>query len=307
MFPEKLAVMARLNETPVMVRGALWMLLACACFSVMNGIVRHLSASLDPLLIVFFRCLFGMIAMTPWLMRGGLGSLRTARRGLHVLRAAIAAVAMMAWFTGISVMPLAEATALSFTTPLFASIAAVLLLGEVMRARRWTATALGFFGAMIILRPGLVELTSGTIMVLAAALLMAVSQTIVKTLAGSEHPNAIVFWLAFLLTPIALVPAVFVWTTPSAIEFLWLIGLGLVATLGHQAVVRSFAVADITAVLPLDFTRLPFAALIGYFAFAEVPDRWTWIGAAVIVASSVYIAHREAALRRAQTPPAPPQ
>ncbi|MHA1570982.1 MAG: DMT family transporter, partial [Alphaproteobacteria bacterium] len=213
-------------------------------------------------------------------------------------RSLLAMVAMTAWFYGLSQMPLAEATALSFTTPLFSSIAAVLLLGEVMRARRWTATAIGFLGALIILRPGFTEITSATYLVLGAALLMAVSQTIVKQLTKTDHPNAIVFWLAFLLTPISAVPAWFAWQAPTMTQLMWLVALGAVATLGHQALVRSFRVADITAVMPLDFTRLPFAALIGYLAFAELPDMWTWIGAGVIVASSVYIAHREAQLRR---------
>ncbi len=285
---------------PAALHGAAWMLLACACFSSMNGIVRHLSADLEPLVIVFFRCLFGMIAVLPWVLRSGVATLRSNRPGIHLVRALLAVVAMVSWFYGLSKMPLAEATALSFTTPLFASIAAVLLLGEVMRVRRWSATLIGFAGALIILRPGFVDLSDASYLVLGAAILMAVSQTIVKHLTKTDHPNGIVFWLAFLLTPLSAVPAWLVWQTPSLSQLLWLVALGMVATLGHQSMVRSYRVADVTAVTPLDFTRLPFAALIGYFAFAELPDVWTWIGAGVIVSSSVYIAHREARLRRRQ-------
>lgn len=293
----------RIAQAPDALRGALWMVLACACFSSMNGIVRHLAADLEPLVIVFFRCLFGMVAMAPWLMRSGLASLYTRRPWLHAARAALGVVAMGAWFTGLGMMPLAEAVALSFTTPLFASIAAVLILGEVMRARRWSATIIGFAGAMIILRPGLVTLDVAVALIIGAALLMSISQTLVKLLSRGEHPNAIVFWLVFLLTPLSLIPALAVWQTPSGEQFLWLLALGAVATLGHQAMARSFAVADITAVLPIDFIRLPFATAIGFFAFAELPDMWTWVGAAVIVASAVYIAHREARLRRAEAAP----
>jgi len=292
------ALAARWRAAPGALRGALWMVLACACFSSMNGIVRHLGQDLPTFVIVFFRSLFGLLAMLPWLLRPGLASLRPARPLLSGARVLIALVATGCWFYGLSKLPLAEATALSFTTPLFATVAAVILLGEVMRARRWTAIAIGFLGAMIILRPGFAAITLATQLVLVAAVLMALSQTIIKHLAGREHPNATVFWLVFLLTPASLVPALFVWRTPSAVEFAWLAGLGLIATIGHQSLARSLAAADATAVYPLDFLRLVFAAIIGFLAFGEVPDGWTWLGAAVIMASSVYIAHRESVLRR---------
>ncbi len=289
-----------LAQQPAAVRGALWMVLACACFSSMNGMVRYLSVELEPMVIVFFRCLFGTIAIAPWLAHAGLSSLRTSRPLIQGARAIIAVVAMAAWFYGLSLMPLAEAIALSFTMPLFASIAAVVFLGEVMRARRWSATVIGFVGAMIILRPGFAELTLATGLILGAAVLMSITQTMVKMLTATEHPNAIVFWLAFLLTPLSLVPALVVWQTPTLGQLAWLLGLGALATLAHQSLTRALAASDATAVLPLDFMRLPFAAAIGYFAFAEVPDLWTWTGAAVIVLSSVYISHREARLRRAR-------
>jgi len=293
------ALLDRFNNAPDTLRGALWMLLACACFSSMNGIVRHLGQDLPTLVLVFFRCLFGLIAMLPWLLKPGLASLRVTRPSLHVVRVVTGFVAMTLWFYGLTLMPLAEATALSFTMPLFATVAAVLFLGEVMRARRWTATVIGFAGAMIILRPGFVAISDATFYILFSAVLMAVSQTIVKLLSRTEHPNATVFWLVFLMTPVSLVPALFVWQTPNAEQFAWLVALGMVATLGHQCMARSLGATDATAVYPLDFTRLIFAALIGYFAFSELPDAWTCLGAAVIMASSIYIAHREAALRRA--------
>ena len=167
-----------------------------------------------------------------------------------------------------------------------------------MRARRWTAILVGFAGAMIILRPGFAEFTTATACVLGAALLMAISQTVVKLLAPLEHANATVFWLVLMMTPLSLLAALFYWQTPTLSQLAWLLLLGVVATLGHQALARALRGAEATALYPLDFTRLVFASAIGYLAFAEVPDSWTWIGAAVIVSSSVYIARREAVLRR---------
>ena len=279
-------------------RGALWMLAACACFSSMNGVVRHLAQDLPVFVMVFFRSLFGLLAMLPFLLRPGLASLRPARPRMHLVRAALGLVAMGCWFHALGRLPLAEATALSFTMPLFASIAAVAALGERMRARRWTAVAVGFAGAMIILRPGFAAIDAATLLVLFSALLMAANQTVVKWLARDEHPNAIVFWLALLMTPASLVPALLDWRTPDPAQFAWLALLGLVATAGHQCMVRALASTDATAVYPFDFTRLIFAALIGYLAFGEVPDAWTWAGAAVIASSAIYIARREARLHR---------
>lgn len=283
---------------PGVVRGALWMLIACACFSSMNGVVRHLTQDLPIFVVVFFRSFFGLLAMLPFLLRPGLASLRPVHPRLHVLRVAVGFVATGCWFYALARMPLAEATALSFTMPLFASIAAVLTLGETMRARRWTAIAVGFAGAMIILRPGSATITGAALLVLFSAMLMAVSQTAVKLLSRDAHPNAIVFWLVFLLTPVSLVPALAVWQTPSAAQFAWLATLGVVATIGHQCMVRALAAADATAIYPFDFTRLVFAAAIGFAVFGEVPDAWTWVGGAVIAASAIYIAHRESRLRR---------
>ena len=277
-----------------MFKVASCMLMACLCFSLMSGIIRHLSGDLEPIIVVFFRCFFGILAIGPFLVGSGLGSLKTKHPILHIFRGLLAVVGMCCWFYGINLMPMAQAVALSFTSPLFASVAAVVLLGEVMRTRRWSATLIGFFGTLVVLRPGFEELTIGSALILTGAFLMAINQVMVKYLSGKDHPNAIVFWLVFLVFPLSAAPAVVMWETPVGIQWLWLIGLGLIATVGHQSMVRAFALADATAVVPFDFMRLPFVAVLGFLAFGEIPDLWTWLGAAIIVSSCVYIAHREA-------------
>ena len=277
-----------------MLKVACCMLIACLCFSLMSGIIRHLGDELEPIIIVFFRCLFGIVAILPFLVGTGLASLKTKHPVLHIIRGFLAVVGMCCWFYGINLMPMAQAVALSFTSPLFASVAAVVLLGEVMRARRWSATLIGFVGTLVVLRPGFEEFTLGSSLILTGALLMAVNQVMVKYLSGKDHPNAIVFWLVFLVFPLSSVPAAVMWEAPAGVEWTWLIALGLIATVGHQSMVRAFALADATAVVPFDFMRLPFVALLGFIAFGEVPDLWTWVGASIIVGSCVYIAHREA-------------
>ncbi len=182
----------------------------------MVNLVRHLTATFDPLQVVFFRNLFGLLAMLPWLTRGGLGVLRTERLGLHVLRAAIGMAAMFLWFTTLSLMPLAEATALSFTAPLFTSVLAVVFLGEVMRVRRWTATLIGFLGAIVILRPGTEALDPVALLAVLTAAVWASSTILVKIMARTESAGAIVTYLTLFLTPLSLVPALFVWQTPTS-------------------------------------------------------------------------------------------
>lgn len=283
---------------PAPLRGALWMVSASAMFAGMIGIIRFLAVrdELHPFEIVFFRNLFGLAFMLPWLARAGFAGLRTRRIGLYTLRGVISLMAMLSWFWAVSVMPLAEAVALSFTTPIFATVLAVVVLHEVVRARRWTATLTGFLGAMIILRPGLHPLAPAALVVLFSAVAIAGAITCLKQLARTESANAIVTYMVLFLTPMSLIPALFVWTTPSWDSLFWLVALGGLATAAHGCVTRGFAAADASAIMPLDFVRLPFAALIGFVVFDEVPDIWTWIGAAVIFGASAYIAHRETRL-----------
>jgi drug/metabolite transporter (DMT)-like permease len=154
---------------PASLRGVLWMGTAATAFALMITLVRQLTDGLHPLQVVFFRTAFGLAAMLPWLLRQGFGVLRTKHLRRHLLRALIAVLAMVGWFTTLSLMPLAEATALSFTSPLFTSVLAVLVLGEVMRPRRWIAVAIGFLGALIIVRPGFAAIQPAALLAIGTA------------------------------------------------------------------------------------------------------------------------------------------
>ncbi|MEM7022447.1 MAG: DMT family transporter [Pseudomonadota bacterium] len=283
----------------------MWMTLAACAFATMVNIVRYLTEVFDPVQVVFFRNLFGLLAMTPWLFSRGLGALRTHRPGLHLLRAAIGIVAMLGWFTTLSLMPLAEATALSFTAPLFTSVLAVLVLGEVMRLRRWTATAVGLVGALIILRPGIEVVQPVAFLAMGTAMVWATSTILIKFMSKTESAGAITTYLVLLSTPLALIPALFVWQQPTLEQLAWCVLLGLAGSAGHVCMIRALASADATLVVPFDYVRLPAVALIAYVAFGEVADVWTWIGGAVIAASGIYMTLREARLKRAGEPRAP--
>jgi drug/metabolite transporter (DMT)-like permease len=277
---------------------------AACSFALMVNLVRHLTASLDPLQVVFFRTAFGLLAMLPWLIGRGPAVLRTQRLGLHILRAAIGIAAMVCWFTTLALLPLAQATALSFTAPIFTSVLAVVVLGEVMRARRWSAIALGFLGALIILRPGLETLQPAALLAIATALVWASSTILVKVMARTESAGAIVTYLVLFSTPLAFAAACFVWQTPTVAQLGWAALLGVAGSAGHLCLTRALASAEATAVMPFDYLRLPVVAVIAYLAFGEVPDLWVWLGGGLIALSGLYITHREARLKPAAVPAA---
>jgi drug/metabolite transporter (DMT)-like permease len=236
--------------------------------------------------------------LVPWLMRTGLGTLRTTQIWFFLLRSSVSLVSMLSWFYGITLVPLATATALNFTGPLFATAGVALILGEVVRLRRWVAVIVGFLGVLIILRPGIGVLDPNLLIILLSAATMGMGVVTVKFLSRSESTTAIVTYMVLYSAPLALIPALFVWRWPSLPTLGWLMGLGALGTTAHFCMVRAYSTADASACAPFEFLRMPFTAVLAYLVFTEVTDLWTWVGAAVIAGSSIYVAHREAQLAR---------
>jgi drug/metabolite transporter (DMT)-like permease len=282
--------------TPIL--AALLMIGAMICFSTMSAFIKLAAEQLHSLEVVFFRNFLAFLMMVPWLILQGPGVMKTRRIGLYTARSLFNIVGMAAGFTAITLIPLAEATALSFTAPLFATIGAALVLGEVVRARRITALAIGFAGMLIVLRPGMEAVSTGALLALLNSVTIAITIIIVKKLTDTERPETIVTYMALLQSPMALIPALYFWIWPDPITWLWLIGLAGAGTAGHLMYTKAIQLAEITQIQPLDFIRLPLIAVIGYFIFDELPTIWTWIGGAVIFASTAYVTHREAQLAR---------
>jgi drug/metabolite transporter (DMT)-like permease len=205
---------------------------------------------------------------------------------------------MISFFVGLSMTPIARATALSFTAPLFAALLSALFLGEVFRWRRWSAIFLGFFGALVILRPGLQALDLGSLLILFSSVLWSAAMIDIKVLGRTESSRTIAAYVTVLLTPLTLVPALFVWQMPSVDMWVWLVFIGVVGTIGQFAVTEALKLGDMTALMPFDFLKLVWATFLGIIFFAEMPDFLTWVGAAIVFGSSFYIAWREATLRR---------
>jgi drug/metabolite transporter (DMT)-like permease len=284
-------------------QAMLLMLFSMALFAAMSSIIRLLSFEMPPGEIVLLRNLMSLpiiLLWTSWLQRG-LPRFPTERMKSHFWRATVGIISMELWFYSLSIMPLTLATALSFTTPIFSTIFAILFLGEKAGIRRWSAIATGFAGMLIIIRPDVSGISPAAAFVLTASAMMAVAGVLVKTLTRTEPPETIVFYMALFMIPWSVIPAWFEWQ-PFTPYQLWLCFLiALLSTVAHLSLTRAFMRADMVALMPLDFTRLIFVAIFAYFLFGETLDASTVIGSLVIVASTIYIARREARIKQETT------
>ncbi len=281
-------------------RGMAYMLLSTLTFMTMNGITRHLAGQIHPFEISFFRSVFGLAFFLPLLMGKGWAPLRTGRLWANLSRGALNGASMLLYFLALKFAPLAKVAALFFTTPLFGTLMAVLVLRETIRGRRIAALAVGFVGMLVIVRPDKETLDFGAILVLSSALISGYAVVLIKQLSRTEAATTITIYTGLVTMPLSLIAALPYWQTPSGEQLAWTIAMGGLGSIGQYAMVKAFSEAEVTAVLPLDFTKLIWSAAIGYLAFGEVPEIWTWIGGAMICTSAVYIAHRERLAQRRQ-------
>jgi drug/metabolite transporter (DMT)-like permease len=285
------------RQTPAL-KGILLMCGSTVAFSIMHGLVRFVSEMVPPFQIAFFRNVFGLMFLAPLLMRSRFAVLRTQKLGLHALRGVINIGAMLMFFTALSISPLAKVTALSFTAPIFMAVLAVLVLGERFRMYRWMAILLGFCGMLIILRPGIVAVDTGALLVTGAAALWAVAMIIIKVLSRTESSLTIVAYMGIFLGLFSIFPAIWVWQ-PFGVETLgWMVLSGLFGTLAQMSLSQALKETDPTALMPFDFLKLIWTALIGAWFFSEIPDVYTWLGAAVIFSSGLFIAWRERQVKK---------
>ncbi|MCB2012263.1 MAG: DMT family transporter [Geminicoccaceae bacterium] len=272
-------------------------LMAGAAFgaSMMNALIRHISTELHSFEIAFFRNLFGFFTLVPTALRhGGLrGTLATRRFPLHALRGVLNASAMLCFFHALSMTPLATVAALSFTAPLFATLLAIPVLKEQVGPRRWAGLIAGFGGTLLVVRPGIETFTLGAGLLLFAALMWGSALIAIKLLARTESSLTITLYATLFLTPITFSFAIFNWSWPSYHAMLVLLAIGTLGSLAQMAIAQAMHEADASLVLPLDFTKLLWACLLGYVLFDEIPDIFAIIGGTIILLSVIYIAYRE--------------
>jgi len=291
---DRLALMkAHWDTVPPTLRGILYMSASTVGFAIMHTMIRYVSAELHPFQIAFFRNLFGLLVFLPLFMRHGLAPFKTQRLPLHALRGVINMIAMFAFFYALSIAPIARVTALGFSAPIFTAVLSVVILGERFRLHRWSAILMGFIGTLVILRPGIIPMDLGSFLVLSSAVLWGVTMIVIKVLSRTDSAMTITSYMNLLLAILAFFPALWVWRTPQLETWGLLIVIGVCGTLAQVALTQALKVGETTVVLPFDFLKLIWVAMLGYWLFGEVADLWTWVGAAIIISSAFYMAHRE--------------
>lgn len=284
----------RFGALPGATRGIFWMTIAAFTYAVTYALVRVLSESFGTFQIVFFRSGLGVLLLLPWLYHAGVGALRTDRYGLYAVRAGLNYVGMVCLMYGIANLTLQDVTALMFTVPLFTVVFVAMLLGETVGTPRWAALIVGFVGTLVIIRPGYVELSLATLAVLGTSATYSLVNTTNKALTRTEAPNTIVFHGFVLLTAMSVGPAYYTWNAVAWPHVPWIIAVGVFSALATLFIMRAFAAADASVIMPFNFLKLPFAVVIGMIWFTEQPDLLTVVGAAIIFSSTWYIARREA-------------
>ncbi|MDP6427124.1 MAG: DMT family transporter [Rhodospirillales bacterium] len=268
-----------------------------ALLAIMWVIVRQVAERIHAIEITFFGVLFGFIVFLPSALRYGPQVFHSRRVGIHFVRGVCNGIAILAWFWALTLMPLADATALNLLAPLMVTVGAIFFLGESVGPRRWFALGLGALGAMVIIRPGFQEISLGVWLALATVVFSAFQRLIAKSLAGTEANVTSVLYLMAFMVPVSLAPAALVWVWPRPADYLWLFVIGGLLSGAHFALMKSLQLADVSALEPVSFTRLLWGALFGYLFFAEVPDTSVWVGGIMIISATTYVARREAALR----------
>ncbi len=270
--------------------GVALMLLVALFGAIDAVIVRLMSPTVHPFVIGFTRSLFGLLGVLPWILARP-EMLRSQYRFRHLLRAALKLASLIAFFTAYGSAPLADVTAIAFTAPIFVTLGAWAFLSERPRAMRVTAVLFGFAGVLAVLRPGHGGAVSdGLLFALLGAMLTAVIQLILKPMSGRDSTQTLVAWNLILTVPIAAVPAIWVWVTPTPVEWAFLAVQGVLGALSMWLVTRAFALADASLIAPIDFLRLPLVAALAFAIFGQTVAPATWLGAVMIFGATLLMA-----------------
>ncbi|MGD9811494.1 MAG: DMT family transporter [Sphingobium sp.] len=272
-------------------------LLSMLMVSIMFALVKLLSErGVNLVESLFYRQLFAVpVALTGVILGPGLIALRQARMGLHVSRTAIGVCGMALNFSGFILLPLAEATSIGFTVPIFATILSVIFLGERPGIHRWSAVAAGFLGVLVIVGPGHHAGVShlGLVVAIGAAIMTSCISLLLRHIGKTEHPAVVVFYFSVLPLPFLALAMLFFGTMHDPVTWAILAGMGLVGGITQLLMTAALRWGPVSLVLPMDYSSLLWSTLLGWLIWQSWPGPFTWVGAAIIAASSLYIAWRE--------------
>jgi drug/metabolite transporter (DMT)-like permease len=270
-------------------RGAVLVSAGSLTLVVMAMLVKHLGTRLPSMEILFFRSFIGFLFVLPLFVRNPMEPLRTTRGGMHLVRGATGALGNACFFWTLTHMLLADSMALQFARPLFMIPLALVFLGEIAGWRRSVVAVVGFLGILLYARPFTAGFEPGAFVGAAGALFGALVVICIKRLATTEPTRVIMFYYAFWNAAFALIPAVLLWVTPTASELVLLVVVGFLGISGQAMITHGLTQGDATVLVPLDYSRIVYAALLGFLVFGELPGAWSFAGMALIVASSLYL------------------
>lgn len=273
----------------------MWSAAAGLTFVVLNTIMRGLTLQLNAYETQFLRYIFGLLVMLPLVLRGGLATYRPRNVAGQFGRGAVHTLGLILWFAAIPYITLADTTAIGFTGPIFIMLGAAWMFGERMRWERWVAALIGLAGVLIVVAPKLSGSGGAyTLLMLASSPVFAASFLITKGLTRYERPAVIVVWQAITVAAFSLPLALVAWQTPTLGQWFTFLACGVLGSLGHYCLTRSFSVADISATQSVKFLDLVWATGLGWLVFSDTPSHSTLVGGIVICASTLWIARREA-------------
>lgn len=286
-----------MSDSPVAARvprplvGVFYMCIACALFPIMNGFAKVLAATYDPTQVVWFRIVvhLGLVALvfTP---RMGLDLFRTRRIGLQFLSSVMMSLSTLFFFSAVKYVGVAEAISISFVAPLLVVFLAWPLLGERITWLRVAAVFVGFAGVLVVIRPGSAVFQWASILIVGSATCYAMYQIIIRRLASTDHPATSIFYSVLLGAILLSVAVPFVWSTPATPgDWALLLSLGVLGGFGHYCVAKALTYASANLIAPFNYTQMIGSVIVGYLLFAEVPDRYTWLGTVLIVGAGLLV------------------
>ncbi|MBR2814615.1 MAG: DMT family transporter [Reyranella sp.] len=286
-----MATAAAPSRTSRPLLGVLFMCTACALFPIMNGLVKLLAATYQPQEIVWFRIVSHLVLIAAIFMpRMGFGLLRTHQIGTQFMSSVMMLLSTLFFFSAVKSIPVAEAISVTFVAPLAVVLLAWPMLGERITPFRLAAVVVGFSGVLIVIRPGSAVFQWASLLLLCSALCYAIYQILIRRLAGIDHPATSVFYSVLLGAILMSIWLPFVWKAPvSLADWLLLCSLGVFGALGHYCVAKAMTYASANFVAPFNYTQMIGSVIVGYLMFAEVPDFYTWLGTAVIIAGGLMV------------------
>jgi len=268
------------------------MVIGGVSIALMQAAVKLISFELHPFIITLYRAGLVFVVLLPILFWRGRAVFNTSSIGLQVVRGCIGGLGMLCVFTGLSMISLAEVTALLFTVPIFATLLSIVFLSEKVGVRRWTAIFVGFLGILIIARPQ-GSVSTGHLFILCAALSWSTSILIAKKLTEKDTVISITFWQAMGCVPLAFIASLFVWELPSFVQLGALLGIAALGTVGHAMLYAALKVGQVSVILPLDYIRIIWSAGLGFILFGQLPTLHLYVGSLLIIAATAFLSYRE--------------